>query len=280
MTVEEQLKAEILRQYKSIAAFTSAIGVPNSTLNSVFKRGISNAGVGTMVKVFTTLGLDLESIQDGHLRPSDIKKAPSLSGEDLKIMRDYNGLDDHGKTMARMVISEEQKRMDAEAEAKAKATETTVAPVNIIPFAPKKKTTHQGIVTLEVYEEPSAAGLGNYVSDAPASHMEQYPEEYVPSRTDFGLVVSGQSMEPKYPNGSVVFIQSTQVVEPGEVGIFIFDGQSYIKELQINQETGAAFLHSLNLDYDDIEIVPNIDFRPQGKVLGGFDPASGKVIWK
>lgn len=273
MTVEEQLKAEILRQYKSIAAFTSAIGVPNSTLNSVFKRGISNAGVETMVKVFTALGLDLESIQDGHLRPSGIKEAPSIPDEALKVAKDYNGLDAHGQRMTRLVISEEQKRMDEEAKAREVAA-------NIIPFTPKKKTIHKGIVTLEVYEEPPAAGTGNYVSDTPSSHMEQYPEEYVPDHTDFGLIVSGRSMEPKYPDGSVVFIKSTPVVEPGEVGIFVFDGQSYIKELRVNQETGAAFLHSLNPEYSDIEVVPYVEFRPQGKVLGGYDPATGKVIWK
>ena len=67
MTVEEQLKSEILSRYKSIAAFTSAIGVPNSTLNSVFKRGISNAGISTMIKVFDALDLDVESIQTGTL---------------------------------------------------------------------------------------------------------------------------------------------------------------------------------------------------------------------
>ena len=201
------------------------------------------------------------------------KNAPSLPDEALKVARDYNSLDTHGKTMTRLVISEEQKRMDEES----KESET---PATIIPFTPKKKTTHRGIVTLEVYEEPSAAGTGNYVSDAPASHMEQYPEENVPSHTDFGVIISGRSMEPKYPDQAVVFVKSTQVVEPGEVGIFLVDGQTYIKQLQVEPESGAVSLHSLNPECEDVEVSPYTDFRPLGKVLGGYDPATRKVIRK
>ena len=63
MTLEEQLKSEILSRYKSVRAFTTAIGIPYSTLDSVFKRGVTNAGIGTMLKVFSALDLDIESIQ-------------------------------------------------------------------------------------------------------------------------------------------------------------------------------------------------------------------------
>lgn len=79
MTLEEQLKNEILSRYKSVRAFTTAINVPYSTLDSVFKRGISNAGVSTMIKVFGALDLDIESISSGILyhRSTEQKKSPS-----------------------------------------------------------------------------------------------------------------------------------------------------------------------------------------------------------
>lgn len=281
MTLEEELKQEILSKYRSVRAFTTAIDIPYSTLDSVFKRGISNAGVETMVKVFTALGLDLESIQDGHLRPSDIKKAPSLPDEALKVAHDYNGLDTHGKSMTRLVITEEQKRMEEELKLRTQeevAAELTPAPVTL--FSPKKKTTRKGIVMIEVFEEPSAAGTGNYVSSAPASHMEQYPEERIHSQTDFGVIVSGHSMEPKYPDKAVVFVKSTQFVEPGEVGIFLLDGQTYIKQLQVEPRSGKVTLHSLNPEFADIEVPPHADFRVQGKVLGGYDTVRHRQIWR
>lgn len=81
MSIEEQLKQEILSQYKSVRAFTTAIGIPYTTLDSVFKRGVQNAGVCTMIKVFNALNLDIESIQCGELRPATSNVSPIRSGE-------------------------------------------------------------------------------------------------------------------------------------------------------------------------------------------------------
>lgn len=241
-------------------------GIPTSLMSN-YMKGQKFPSLTNSIALARALNVSIDDLAGIQSEPS------ALPDEALKVARDYNSLDSHGKTMTRLVISEEQKRMDEEA----RAVET---PANIIPFTPKKKTTHRGIVTLEVYEEPSAAGLGNYISDAPASHMEQYPEENVPSHTDFGVIISGSSMEPKYPDKAVVFVKSTQVVEPGEVGIFLLDGQTYIKQLLVEKGSGQVFLHSLNPEYSDIEVSPYADFRPQGKVLGGYDPTTGKAIWK
>lgn len=86
MTIEEQLKQKILERYKSVRAFTTSINIPYSTLDSVFKRGIANAGVSTMIKVFNALDLDIESIQSVELRNRAQKTSPSTSenalGED------------------------------------------------------------------------------------------------------------------------------------------------------------------------------------------------------
>lgn len=93
MTIEEQLKQEILSRYKSIRAFTTAIDIPYSTLDSALKRGISNAGISTMIKVFNALDLDVEGIAVGTLlaKNTDTQKSPSTAeaapGEDnIKLM--------------------------------------------------------------------------------------------------------------------------------------------------------------------------------------------------
>ena len=77
MTVEEQLKQEILNQYKSVRSFTTEIGIPYTTLHSVFTRGIANAGLETKLNVFDALGLDIESLPTGTLRHKEQKKSPS-----------------------------------------------------------------------------------------------------------------------------------------------------------------------------------------------------------
>lgn len=85
MTIEDQLKNEILSKYKSIRSFTTAIQIPYTTLDSVFKRGISNAGIGTMLKVFCALDLDIESIQTGQLkhREETIKEPTSENASEF-----------------------------------------------------------------------------------------------------------------------------------------------------------------------------------------------------
>ena len=86
MTVEEQLKGIILSRYKSIRAFTTANDIPYSTLDSVFKRGLLNAGVGTIIKVFKALNLDVESIATGELesRSMEEKNLPESSANDTE----------------------------------------------------------------------------------------------------------------------------------------------------------------------------------------------------
>ncbi len=80
MGIEEQLKQHILLNFKSIRAFTQEAGIPYSTMDSIFKRGISNAGVGTVIKIFHFLNLDVESLASGKL--VQLKNTPTPpSGE-------------------------------------------------------------------------------------------------------------------------------------------------------------------------------------------------------
>ena len=96
MTLEEQLKSEILSRYKSVRAFTTAIGIPYSTLDSVFKRGVTNAGIGTMLKVFSALDLDIESIQTEELkrRSPETKRTPALPSGGTGVRVDPEKLQD------------------------------------------------------------------------------------------------------------------------------------------------------------------------------------------
>lgn len=96
MTIEEQLKREILKQYGSVRALTNEIGISYSTLDSALKRGIANAGVSTMIRVFQALHLDIENISRGDLYYSDHKEnAPSTKEEALLSM--FNLLNEEGQ---------------------------------------------------------------------------------------------------------------------------------------------------------------------------------------
>lgn len=97
MTIEEQLKNEILNNYKSVRAFTQKIDIPYSTLDTIFKRGIGGVGVNTVLKIFNELSLDIESIDKGVLTHSDSKNSPVLNTYEKKLISSYRSLNNQGK---------------------------------------------------------------------------------------------------------------------------------------------------------------------------------------
>ena len=153
-------------------------------------------------------------------------------------------------------------------------SDTKPAPVKqtVLPF-PKAKINHRkedNFDELTVFEEAAAAGLGNYLSDTPVTHMEQYPSGIIPSGTNYGVPISGDSMMPKFKNGSTAFVQSTPVLNDGEIGIFALNGNSYIKQLIVDRENGTVRLHSLNQAYKDIIVSEGDTLYTLGRVLGSY----------
>ena len=110
------------------------------------------------------------------------------------------------------------------------------------------------------YDMPVSAGTGNPLD-------EEYPEkvdltEQPPKGTDFIVRVSGDSMEPTYHNGDKLFVKEQPSIEIGEIGIFVVDGNAYVKELGVDR------LISHNEKYSDIIINEYIRNECCGKVLG------------
>ena len=95
MTLESQLKDVILHRYKSIREFASTANIPYSTIDSVLKRGIMNSGVSTVIRIFSLLDLDVESIETGILyeKKDEDEKSPSQAdakpGEDDSLLMEY-----------------------------------------------------------------------------------------------------------------------------------------------------------------------------------------------
>ncbi len=82
------------------------------------------------------------------------------------------------------------------------------------------------------------------------------------ARADEIIRVSGDSMEPEFHDGDLVFVQHGAAVRPGEIGIFTNGDAGYIK---VYQPDG---LHSLNPAYDTICFHEEDEVRCVGKVLG------------
>ncbi|HEN5913957.1 XRE family transcriptional regulator [Streptococcus agalactiae] len=114
------------------------------------------------------------------------------------------------------------------------------------------------------YDHAASAGTGQYLSDIRVETIE-LP---VDCDADFVIPVCGDSMEPKYHSGDYVFVKLSVELSDGDIGVFEYYGDAYIKQLLINNE--GAFLHSLNDKYSDIQIDRDSDFRIIGKVVCSY----------
>ena len=111
----------------------------------------------------------------------------------------------------------------------------------------------------------AAAGTGVTLDAA----TEQYPTFIrrggAAGRADEIVTVNGASMEPRFHHGQDVFVEHTSSLSAGEIGLFVVNGEGYIKEWAVDR------LHSLNPDYPDILLHDGDDVRCVGRVLGTVD---------
>ncbi|HEM2541768.1 TPA: helix-turn-helix transcriptional regulator [Streptococcus suis] len=115
--------------------------------------------------------------------------------------------------------------------------------------------------TYNYYDQPASAGTGQYLNDVKVETIE-LPIEV---DADFVVPIYGDSMEPEYHSGDYIFVKLSVDLSDGDIGVFAYNGDAYIKQLRITAQ--GAYLHSLNPDYDNIPITADTDFRTIGEVV-------------
>lgn len=120
------------------------------------------------------------------------------------------------------------------------------------------------LFSYKFFDQALSAGTGQYLNDVQVEQIE-LPIEV---DADFVVPIYGDSMEPEYHSGDYVFVKLSVDLSSGDIGVFEYYGDAYIKELVINDS--GAYLHSLNPKYDDILIDADSDFRIIGEVVGKY----------
>ena len=143
------------------------------------------------------------------------------------------------------------------------------------------------IVEFDLYLQAASAGTGQFL-DSDVHDRIALPRSVVPAGTQFALRIAGDSMEPAYYSNQLAFVKRTVTLRPGDVGIFLLDGESYIKryeEEMPGEEEMDDYLYSsgnvqkkpvlvsFNPKYDPIRVTQHNNFAVVGKVLNrtGFD---------
>ena len=177
-------------------------------------------------------------------RLEHILDVPTGYFTELEIVRLYNTLSDEGKEQAlsyvRNLVQKEQCK-------------------KVVSISEKLYEYH-------VYEKMSA-GIGSSVYNDLDYDTVYFDEELA---HDFASWISGDSMEPKYQNGSVALIRETGFDYNGAVYAVVWNEQTYIKRVYLEED--GIRLVSINQKYKDKFIPYNDDPRIIGKIVGNFMP--------
>ena len=117
--------------------------------------------------------------------------------------------------------------------------------------------------SLPLYSLAVSAGTGQFLDGEDYEMVEVGAE--VPDGANFGVRVAGDSMEPEFHDGQTVWVRQQRSLMTGEIGIFLYDGNAYLKQLVALENSMA--LHSLNPAYADIVVSPELPLRVLGKVV-------------
>jgi len=131
------------------------------------------------------------------------------------------------------------------------------------PIPPKSKIVPFPRRTAPMYDIGASAGTGQFL-DSDSYEMVEVPED-VPDSATFGLHVCGDSMEPSLLDGEEIWVHQQPTLEDGEIGIFLLDGDAYVKELRVTDK--GAFLVSHNESYKPKKITEYNETRIYGKVV-------------
>ncbi|SFL28991.1 Peptidase S24-like [Lachnospiraceae bacterium KH1T2] len=138
------------------------------------------------------------------------------------------------------------------------AYEPLNASSQIIDFADKKTS------FIRIYENRVSAGLGNFLENDTYEEVDR--KEYnVPADADFGVRITGNSMQPRYINGQIVWVHHQETLEEGQIGIFELNGECFCKQLHYDDH--QAQLISLNKEYAPRPVREGDTFRTFGRVL-------------
>lgn len=246
MSLNERIREARKRKGITQEQLGILIGVAKTTVAGYENnREPSAAKVGEIADV---LGVDVnflfqdevKAFHDSHTTPEEFEK----------LVKPYRNLDDYGRETIDMAIIRETGRV-TQAKESSDTIEHLQKRLAIRPIPPH---------FFAYYGRIAAAGTSVEFSDI-AAGVRAYPENELNKNANYVIGVNGDSMEPQYSDGDIVYVKKTDHIETGEIGIFQKGNTIYIKK------AGENGLISLNTKYppltaDDDRIIV------LGKVLG------------
>lgn len=211
------------------------IGIKKNTVSN-YECNVSSPSEDVIMQLMEVLQCDAN-----YLFEWETQKEFKPTHDEIRGIKKYRGLDEHGKKVVSFILSEEYTRCESD-----KSDQKEI--ISMI------KIKHS------VYKV--SAGRGFYLGDEDDWTDIDVPDTPEARKANFALTIQGDSMEPIYFDGDIVLVKQQDIVDVGEVGIFVLNGAGYIKK------NGGNRLISLNEKYDDIVISEYDNCKCFGKVVG------------
>lgn len=263
----------------SLDEISKKSGVPKGTLSKITSGVTKAPPLETMRKLVYSMGYTLDDLDAG------LEVSEHFSKNEKDLIKKYRVLDEHGKEMVDSALEIEYKRYqtakaaaEAEQQRQAEAEAKWRAEAEARLKAIQAKTDMEAAEDVEPEEEPKDMII--YTNPAAAGYpvpvegdFECVPflESEIPYNADCGVRISGESMEPDIPDGSIVWVSRIPEIENGQVGVFTVDGDPVCKRFYQDSHHNIR-LESDNPDFGPVELYEGCDVRLFGRVVGVVPP--------
>lgn len=212
-----------------------------------YENGTSHLKEPIMCKLFSTLNVDANYLF--HDVVNSPRKSNDVTLAEFEHIKKYRALDERGRHMIDLMLDAEYEHCKCN-----QSCDISKPSGRLIQF----------------YQRLASAGTGQIVFDDVPVDLIEIPDIPEYSKAKYAIGVNGDSMEPLYKDSDILLVEPANNINEGDIGIFIVDGQSYVKKL------GNKTLVSINDKYDDIPITE--DTECLGRVIDKItDPQSNKI---
>ena len=208
------------------------IGVTPSAIAN-YENGVSSPKVELLYKLFDALKCDANYLYQDEMTKL-IKAEAQLSESESSHIKKYRSLEECDKKIVNDIIE----RLSISRRTEQAKEFIMLQPPLLVPY----------------YGHVASAGTGQYVFDDIPPEMIEIENEMDNMQVDFAIGVNGDSMEPTYYDGDTLLIKKQSEICVGETGIFMINGEAFVKEL------GDGVLISHNKKYKNIllQTIPSV----------------------
>ena len=244
----EKLKEGRMNAKLKQSEVAEMIGIKGNTLSN-YENGVSEPDIDTFCALCDIYNIDPYNIINAAYGISVQGENFKIRPSEIEVAKKYRFISTHSPNGASVVDTVLNREYAIAQQLQEKDGKINELEKNLIP---KRIFAYYGKI--------AAAGTSVEFSGM-AAGIKSYPQNDINENADYVIGVSGASMEPEYYDGDIVYVQKSEHLSVGDIGIFQKANSIYIKKV------GEAGLISLNPDYPGL-IADGDIITVLGRVLG------------